>query len=587
MRILDLVIRDATADDAKLLAQVGAMTIIQTFAYRTRLEVIERLSARIFNEEAQRREIEANDHKTLVAVWRDDVLGMIRLRLHKDKTYEIVRFGVLQAFQRQGVGRKLMEAMTTVTGASLVTVRIPQGVSGAARFFEKYEFRMERERAASKSKRHDLILTRGPAASLHAIAAATPGLRPRIFVSYSTHRESEKVLARVVRMLRDNDFDVWVDRERMKLGEQFPRQIFTEIFQCHGGVVIFSEPAAESQWVQAEATVLAARAWRDGDKFPVTLIFVPPEKPETILRRKPFEALDLASMHAIKNPDSDRELRLMVERFEPLKRSMEKTPVDELIDVVVRRLPRDQPLLARAAYAALDQSTLQFPETDVALADASLSAPLLARSFFHIGLHAFRDALRLLASAMSRSEVSTVVDLVVPFWIDPKAVAPLARAAFGRGRSVPMINARNDMTVKMYIKRAAAEYPFRWVVIPVTAAGGEKTLGAIISEIRRGFRDADPALISFDKDEIDEQITLSLDPVIVVLPPTVRVETIKQIRAKYPSCTYFIRTGPSVPPREQYVGLDVVLLEPELTPAVEAEIHALYIACNRIAESIV
>jgi hypothetical protein len=188
---------------------------------------------------------------------------------------------------------------------------------------------------------------------------------------------------------------------------------------------------------------------------------------------------------------------------------------------------------------------------------------------------------------MSKSDAATVVDIVVPFWIDPKAIAPLARAAFRRSRSIPLINARNDMTVKMYIKRAAAEYPFRWVVIPVTAAGGEKTASAIITEIRDGFRSAHAGLAGFTRDEIDEQIAIALDPIIVVLPPTVRVETIKRVRKKYPDVTFFIRTGPAVPQREHYVGLDVVLLEPELTPEVEAEVHALYLACNRIAESIV
>lgn len=588
MRIQDVVIREATVDDANLLAQVGATTLAETFEHRASFKALARLSSRIFNETVQRLELEKEGNKILVAAWRDDILGMVRLYQKERKgPFEIVRFNVMHAFQRQGIGRRLMEHVATVTGSVQVRVRVPEGLPHAVTFFEKFNFRVESRTRAGR-KRFEHVMVREGLGPVRPAPIQQAGLRPRIFVSYSAKdHQAEKVLAEVVRRLRETGFDVWIDHERMKLGEQFPRQIFTEIFQCHGGVVIFSETAAESQWVQSEATVLAARAWRDGEKFPVTLIFIPPEKPDKVLRRKPFEALDMASMHAITDPESDRELGRMIERFEPLKRSLEKTPVDELVDVVVRRLPHDQPLLARAAYASLGDATLQAPGTDIALADARLSAPLLARSFFHIGLHAFRDALRLLATAMSKSDAVTVVDIVVPFWIDPKAIAPLARAAFRHSRSIPLINARNDMTVKMYIKRAAAEYPFRWVVIPVTAAGGEKTASAIITEIRDGFRSSDPGLAKFSKDEIDEQIAITLDPIIVILPPTVRVDAIKKVRTKYPDCTFFIRTGPTVPQREHYVGLDVVLLEPELSPELEAEVHALYLACNRIAESIV
>lgn len=588
MRIQDVLIRNATVTDAPLIAQVGASTFafgFPTVPYKAR----ERLSARIFNAAVQAEELQKEGNKTLVAQLHDDIIGMVRLHLHDDGTFEILRLNVMSAFQGRGVGRKLMEQVDAWTGSGPLRVRIPEGLPRAVAFFEKYDFRIESQERAGR-KRLEHLLVRDRAMRLRPVVDETPRLRPRIFISYSVKdAQGVKVRKSVTAKLLANGFDVWVDSERVKLGEQFPKQIFAEIFQCHGGVIIFSGSAAESQWVQAEATVLAARSWRDGEKFPLVLIFVPPEKPEQLLRRKPFEALDLASMHAITDPDSDKELDHMVERFSRLKHSHQETPIDALIDVVVRRLPRDQPVLARAVYASLDEAALQEPGMDVALADPDQSAPLLARSFFHIGLHAFRDALRHLAAAMTKSDAAAVVDIVVPFWIDPKAVAPLARAAFGHGRSVPLVNARNDMTVRMYIKRAAAEYPFHWVVIPVTGAGGEKTASAIISEIRDNFRSTDPGLAGFSKAEIDEQIEIAarLDPVIVVIPPTVRVEAIKKVRTKYPHCTFFIRSGPKVPPRERYVGLDVVVLQPELTPDIEAEVHALYLACNRIAESIV
>ena len=70
-----------------------------------------------------------------------------------------------------------------------------------------------------------------------------------IFISYS-HKD-KKYVEKLEKKLIDEGFDVWVDH-RIDYGSQWPREIEKALDSCDAFIVVVSENAFESEWVQNE-----------------------------------------------------------------------------------------------------------------------------------------------------------------------------------------------------------------------------------------------------------------------------------------------------------------------------------------------
>jgi len=399
---------------------------------------------------------------------------------------------------------------------------------------------------------------------------------PRIFISHSAQKIPAKIaLNRIVESLDSLGCEVFVDKNILP-GSIWRDEIYTSIGRCHGAVILFADKdALNSAWVYAETAALALRRWlsRDFRLIPVLGTGLKPD----VLRERRLEPFDLSRLQVVtyERPE-DATLRIN-RQFESLLTKVSDTPLDLLTAYVERLIPHDPFLLERALHEACAGS-------DLSNLDDLPSA--VARSFFHIGLDAFRAVIERLAGGMEKSGVERVTEIVLPFSISPEAVVPLARAALApQQQRIPLLKAHNDLTSKIYIRRAASHYPLRWMVIPVTGAGGERTAEAIVSEIRHGFRSTDPYLESYDDAYIDTRIAAAArsQPVIVIVPGSVRGATIAEVQKRYPYCTFFI-VAPhgTAGTGQQYVGLNVVELPAALDAAKEDHLFDQFLALRRL-----
>ena len=387
----------------------------------------------------------------------------------------------------------------------------------------------------------------------------------RIFISHSAHeRETGRVLDALSKELKRRGFEPFVDRERLKAGEVWRDRLYTEILRSHGGIILFSESALESEWVYFESAALSLRRWTTPD-FPLVPVVLPTLRP-TFLKQPPWEPMDLSRLQVFKDA-SESDASRIADRFEPLRQSFSETPLDALEEALLEVLSRHQARLERAA------TRLGLTVTNVAETRREV-----ARAFFHSSVELFYESMKHLAATMTRDGVGITVDIIYPFWVRPEAVVLLAHAAMNpRPHAVSLLNAEDKLIAEMYVRRAAGQYPLPWGVIPVTAAGGERTSGVVIAEIRDFYRrryhgaELDDATVDARLASL-AQVTL----LVVIFPPATRAQTIADVRATYPDLTYLVRTGTTVPPKDRFLGLDARVLTPPLAPGTEDEATKFY-----------
>jgi hypothetical protein len=392
----------------------------------------------------------------------------------------------------------------------------------------------------------------------------------RIFISHSAkEREAERIMEALEKALTSAGFDVFLDRKRLKRGEEWRDEIFAHLLECHGAVVLVSGSALQSNWVFAELSVLAPRRWLAPKEFvliPVLVGAVSHKK----LSESAFAPFDLARLTLFQNT-SQGDIAKIVDLFRPLQDKLKDTPLDLLTEVVTDAMPPKQAPLERAARQ------MGLP---VRRAGYEAIARAVARAFFHIPLRAFHDALtQHLAAGMSRSDAERVVDVVLPFSVRPESVMALASAALRQSsgpRPVAVLNAKDELMAELYVRRAAAQYPLLWTIVPVTASGGERAADAMAAEIRHFFRTKHRRYRHLKDAEIDKEIAGLKNPVVVIVPAKVRPQTINAVRQRFPTCTFLVRTGTSFPPPDRLRGMNATMLTPQLDPETEREALQLY-----------
>lgn len=400
---------------------------------------------------------------------------------------------------------------------------------------------------------------------------------PRIFISHSA-KDAPALLWQLHDALEEAGYRVLMDKARLGPGSDWRNEIYTWIHRAHGAVILLSEAACRSDWVFFEIAALAPRRWLEHE-FHLVPVLVPPVT-EALFQEGRFEPFDLARLQAqiVDCPDA---VTRVVDAFAPLLRATAETRIDRLATIVSNELPRDEEVLARAARvldAALDQRE-----------DVRASPSFLARSLFHAEAEKIRDAVAEVAGGMSRSQVQKVIDITVPFWVDPQAIVELVReAARPSGpHHILLLTSASSRIGKMYAHRAALQYPVKWAVVPVTDAGGDDFVGAMVSEIREWFRAIDELLADASDAEVDSAIagTAGTDPVVVILPAGTNVSQAAALRDRYPECIFVVLTR-SVPDQATLAAHEALVLEPRLDPAREEVIRKEYLACSRLVRSI-
>jgi len=149
---LHLEIRQATADDATLLAELGQRTFAETFAHQNDPKDMAVYLSEAFGPEEQASEL-ADDHVIfLIGEINRVAVGYVKLQsgelpdcVTSSNPVELARIYVLRQWLGKGIGDSLMEsalARATTDGFATIWLGVWQRNERALRFYQKWGFRI-------------------------------------------------------------------------------------------------------------------------------------------------------------------------------------------------------------------------------------------------------------------------------------------------------------------------------------------------------------------------------------------------------------------------------------------------------------
>lgn len=168
----DITVRTGAADDAGLLAELGARTFFDAFAADNSKSDMDAYLARAFSREVQSRELNDGRSTFLIAERGATEIGYARLRTGSAPAcvvgaapVEIVRFYMDASWIGRGAARVLMReclARAMAVGCDVVWLDVWDRNARAIRFYEKFGFAVvgEQDFVLGEDVQHDLLMSR-------------------------------------------------------------------------------------------------------------------------------------------------------------------------------------------------------------------------------------------------------------------------------------------------------------------------------------------------------------------------------------------------------------------------------------------
>ena len=156
---MKIIIREATTDDAEMIAELSRQTFYETFAADNRKEDMEKFMNEQFTTSTLIEEVGAPGNIFLLAYVNEEVAGYARLRekadnmFHYKPTLEIARIYAASSMIGKGVGKRLMGsaiAYARMLQKEIIWLGVWEKNQRAIEFYQKFGF--------EKFGEHDFVL---------------------------------------------------------------------------------------------------------------------------------------------------------------------------------------------------------------------------------------------------------------------------------------------------------------------------------------------------------------------------------------------------------------------------------------------
>ncbi|MFI6144877.1 toll/interleukin-1 receptor domain-containing protein [Streptomyces sp. NPDC051109] len=297
----------------------------------------------------------------------------------------------------------------------------------------------------------------------------------RIFISHGAGRDAcvRVVLDNIVPRLRANDYEVFVDVEELRVGDEWNPVLYDEMYRCDAAIVLLGpETVADPRWVRREADVLIGRFKVGGlaAVFPGIVGNVTTAE----ARKQGFDAL--LSLQACKQapgvdtpPEQSDPLQVadrIVAEFSPLGARSGDPGACHWAGRVARYLESarrrsDGSFLDAARRLGLSKAELMHVKARIG-AELFLSYRMLSGTL----CEELPSAVDLLKPALGLDQLRQLSAEVMPSWVDHEAARSFlpAQAVAGAGDPVacsPLLvfNAFDEWTADQYVRRALCNAP--------------------------------------------------------------------------------------------------------------------------------
>ena len=354
----------------------------------------------------------------------------------------------------------------------------------------------------------------------------------KVFISYAHGDERSQLASRALSdSLRKNGYDVWLDTERLRLGDRWREELAEHLVKSSAGVLLLSAPALESEFVLIEAAVLSQKSLANRE-FKL-LILTLDDLDTSKLECSRFKELRLTDIQYV-GAEPEGIAKLVLEVLEPFKdRWTPRKGEARLIRDLATRLGKFRPeaLIDLARDLELD---LYPGAAEAEMADA-------------LAIHMVRSRLVVVAERLcdcaigadvSEESVLGMLKLMKPFMIDSliadgvDAVTRPRPPEFAAG-----FTANSFESALLALQRATGSLsPFKLGSIP-DAAVGERVDSQIKYEVLRQLED-----MFYTEGPIGvlEQLGTAEDLVIIALPHDVGPQLLRDLQAQWPRVLFFI-----------------------------------------------
>lgn len=300
-------------------------------------------------------------------------------------------------------------------------------------------------------------------------------MTPRIFISHGAGKDAcvRAVLDNIVPRLVASGYEVFVDAEKLRAGDEWHDVLYREMYQCDAAIVLLGpETVAAPRWVRREAEVLVGRFKVGG--LAAVLPGLVGDVTTAEARRQGFDAL--LSLQAAKQPPWGDTLSSQASALDVADRIMaEFSPLgsragDQGARDWARRVARYLESARRRSPDSLVDAArrLGLCEDELVHVKARIGAELyLSHRMLSGGVsEKLPSAVEWLKPALGADQLRQLSAEVMPSWVDQEAArcflpdgAATKSADSGACSPVLVFNAFQEWTAEQYVRRALSNAP--------------------------------------------------------------------------------------------------------------------------------
>lgn len=395
----------------------------------------------------------------------------------------------------------------------------------------------------------------------------------KVFVSHSAKNEADgRVLKRIVAKLKAENFEPWVDYERLKTGNPWHAGITQALQDCDAAVILFSKAALASDFVKYEVSVLdhRKRSQPSFGLFPV------------IIDRTALERFDKDFYGAIRIKDfqfgrlkeKEKEVFDRLRKLDPVL----DVPSSDIEGALMQVFRNVAPEVLRRAAGELKWPTW----AHVPVADAE--ALSFVRQLLSASLADQIKALKKIVKDLPPDrDFAYVFGRIAPWWVDERAAHELSGVQRGTpGQRCALLNGTHgDWTCGMFLQRARPSEEAS--LIPATIPVGRRAASDLLAQIRSSLcarygTSKDQQVTEIDaalnaKMDDRERLLGAFDTYVVHLDEP-RLPAIKGVLDAFRHLTLVVMTGQSMPRVPAALAGKVTRIMPELVHDEEIERHS-------------
>ncbi|HEX8704520.1 MAG TPA: toll/interleukin-1 receptor domain-containing protein, partial [Myxococcaceae bacterium] len=365
------------------------------------------------------------------------------------------------------------------------------------------------------------------------------------------------------------EFDVLLDRTRLKGGEEWPRELDGYMAECHAAVILLSRNALESAWVNKEVAILN---WRRSLEPGFLLLPVVMEgvSPQEVREHRRFAAMELRRWQFVPQGSPAEVADRVLERCRSHAPRPNSTPLERLVVNLTGMLEdaKQAQLLAAARDLGIEVSEGKRRGHEEI-------ANQLARRLASAGLEELHPLVRALAPVIGEAQTRRLIKYVKSLWVNAEAAGKIPPVAenLDQRRAIGLNGTKlYKFTADNYLDRAYRGDVIHQL-IRVDGAIGQLAFEEIVATVQKYFTDKD-----YSSEEVEEHLKTCRSLYFVLLPPPVPDrDVLEKLQFRFPRLTFLLTTGKDThdDPRVKTLP-QLVTLNPPLTLENERKAWSLH-----------